>query len=84
MIVNVPSKNGEVRSYNMKPKKAKETVQMIREAHKGQNMIIALEKGSVMELRNDKYDTAIEVLDAVKDWIKKGYKVYSVKNIMKV
>lgn len=75
MKVLIQTKEGH-KTYSMKPKQAKEMVKRIKSEMK-QHTIVAVEKGSVMELRKDTFDTATEMLDVKKSWIKKGYVVYS-------
>lgn len=75
MKVLIQTKDGH-KAYSMKPKKAKELVKAIKSEMK-QHTIIAVEKGSTMELRKDTFDTAAEMLAVKQSWIKKGYVVYS-------
>jgi diphthamide synthase subunit DPH2 len=75
MQVIIKTKEGH-KAYSMKPKKAKELVKTIKSEMKN-HTIIAVEKGSTLELRKDTFDTAAEMLAVKQSWIKKGYKVYS-------
>ncbi|MFV0382334.1 MAG: hypothetical protein ACK5KR_08995 [Breznakia sp.] len=76
--------NEVTKAYQMKPRKAKEIVKNIKSKFKGKNVILAIEKGSTMELRRDEYTTTNELLKATKEWIANGYKVYSSTNYLKV
>lgn len=69
--------NGNV--YVMPRKKAMDVMKIAKEHNKGKNVIVGLAKGHVIECRLDEYDSAQELLDASKEWIKQGYKVYSQK-----
>jgi len=48
-----------------------------KEAMKGKNAIIAIEKGIIVKLLNEQYKTKDELNKAKQDYIDKGFKVYT-------
>lgn len=51
-------------------------IRTLRKSFRGQNRIIALERGDVIEMRNDEYPSARACTKAVKDWTRRGYHVH--------
>lgn len=70
--------NGKL--YVMERKKAMEIMKIAKEKNKGKNVIVGLEKDSIIECRLDTYTTAYELLSATQEWLKLGYKVHSIKS----
>lgn len=68
------------RAYRMPLNKAMEMIDMLKKEHKGKNMILALRKDSLIEMRKDVFTNAYDVLKVTQEWLKKGYKVYSIKS----
>lgn len=66
--------------YVMDRKKAMEIMKIAKEKNKGKNVIVGLEKDRIIECRLDAYPTAYELLTATQEWLKLGYKVYSIKS----
>lgn len=69
------------KAYRMTYQKAKKMIDMLKKEHKGNNMILAIGIDNVIELRKDRFSCAYDLLTATQEWIKKGYKVYSVKSL---
>lgn len=68
--------------YRMQFNQAKEMINMLKKEHKGKNVILAIGKESHIEMRKDTYSCAYDLLTATQEWLKKGYKVYSVKTYL--
>lgn len=68
-------------AYRMSRDKAKKMINMIKKEKKGTNTILAIEKDNIFEMRKDNFNCANDLLSATQIWLKKGYKVYSVKSL---
>lgn len=68
--------------YKMEKKKALKMIENLIKEFKGSNVILAIEKDNVFEMRNDRFNCAYDLLTATQDWIKRGYKVYYARCMM--
>lgn len=70
-------------SYSCDRKQTRETIKVIKQRYKKNNVIVALEKDGIMECRKDEYEDPKTLLHDVQKWIALGYKVHYCKNLLK-
>ena len=62
-------------SYSMTPKLAKICVKTAKDAMKGHNAIVAVERQQVVQMKNEVFQSKSELMKKAKEYINSGFKV---------